>query len=166
MITRPRSAFWPSILASALITVMTVSWAEAALLNGIDCETTENDGELLQCAGRDLANNQKRLDDLVSQTLAALPVPARPLFDQANKAWVSYRDAACQWNAYDMNSGKSLPLIRATCLADLTSARVEEMESGLGPIAGIAAPNTNRPATATPSTTTPATMAAPVPAKP
>jgi len=126
--------------------------ARAAMINGIDCETTEVDAELLQCAGHDLAQNQKRLDDLVAQSLSALPAGAKPLFDQAEKAWVNYRDAACQWNSYDMATNKTSDLIRTTCLADLTSARVEEMEAGLGPTTGSGTPAIPVPSAPSPST--------------
>lgn len=152
-------------VAMLSVSVVLAMPVHAATFNGIDCETTEVDAELLQCAGHDLEQNQKRLEGLVAQSLDALPVGARPLFDQAEKAWVNYRDAACQWNAYDMASGKTSDLIRATCLADLTSARVEEMEAGLGPTTGTNGP----PRVPTPAAPSPNTAIAPpvmTPSKP
>lgn len=98
----------------------------------INCETTVDNNDLLICAKRDLDLAQKRLDGLVKQGMATLPVKARPVFENAQRAWVAYRDADCQWNAYEIESGNSSELIQATCLADLTAARVEELEAGLG----------------------------------
>lgn len=149
-------------LTTAVLLLSTVSPALAATVNGIDCETTEVDSELLQCASHDLAQNQKRLDDLVQQSLAALPPGARPLFDQAQKAWVLYRDAACQWNSYEMQTGKTSDLIRSTCLADLTSARVEELEAGLAPAGDASGAAVPTPTAPSPNTA----IAPPVPLKP
>ena len=124
--------------------------ASEAWAAGPDCETTQNDADLLQCASHDFENSQKRLDALVRQSLAALPAPARPLFDQAEKAWTSYRDAACIWNAYEIQTGTTSDLIRTTCLADLTAARVEELEAGLGAASPGGPPQPTAPSPNTP----------------
>ena len=42
---------------------------------------------------------------------------------EAQRAWLAYRDAACDVHASPYEGGSIQPLIRATCLSDLTAAR-------------------------------------------
>lgn len=42
---------------------------------------------------------------------------------QAQRAWLQYRDAACDVHASPFEGGSIQPLIRATCLAELTAQR-------------------------------------------
>lgn len=103
--------------------------AEAA---GLDCDKAETDADLLTCAKQDLALAQARLDQAVAQSSALLSPQANSLFTTAHRAWVTYRDADCKWNAFDPATGVTSELILAACLADLTGSRAEEVEAGLG----------------------------------
>ena len=42
---------------------------------------------------------------------------------EAQRAWLAYRDAACDVHASPYEGGSIQPLIRATCLSDLTASR-------------------------------------------
>jgi exo-beta-1,3-glucanase (GH17 family)/cellulose synthase/poly-beta-1,6-N-acetylglucosamine synthase-like glycosyltransferase/uncharacterized protein YecT (DUF1311 family) len=98
----------------------------------VDCDTADSDDALLTCARRDLAAANRDLEDRAKRTLALLPATARPAFEAAQGAWRAYRDADCAWNALDPESGTVSDLIRVTCQADLTAARVDELSAGLG----------------------------------
>ncbi len=98
----------------------------------VDCDIAESDNDLLSCARKDLAGADADLQNLAKRTLAMLPPVVRPRFQEAQKAWEAFRDADCAWNAMDPASGQSSELIRVTCQADYTLARVEELEAGLG----------------------------------
>jgi len=98
----------------------------------VDCDTADSDADLMVCARRDLDAATADLDRLAKRTLAALPASVRPAFQEAQRAWQIYRDADCAWNALDPVSGEASELIRVTCVADYTMARVEELAAGLG----------------------------------
>lgn len=98
----------------------------------IDCERTEVESELLACAKADLAAAIKRYETLVPKARTAVPAAGRGLFDTAQQAWLTYRDADCAWNAFDPYTGKSDELMLLTCKADLTLSRIDEIEAGLG----------------------------------
>ncbi|MCX7564978.1 lysozyme inhibitor LprI family protein [Sulfitobacter sp. F26169L] len=42
---------------------------------------------------------------------------------EAQRAWIAYRDIACDAHASPFEGGSMQPLIRATCLSELTAAR-------------------------------------------
>jgi uncharacterized protein YecT (DUF1311 family) len=41
----------------------------------------------------------------------------------AQRAWLAYRDAACEAHASPFEGGSLQPLIRATCLSEITAER-------------------------------------------
>jgi uncharacterized protein YecT (DUF1311 family) len=58
--------------------------------------------------------------------------PARLLRD-SQRAWLKYRDAHCELNAYDNVGGSIYPLVVSGCLADLTRKRTSELADLIGP---------------------------------
>ncbi|WP_269434073.1 lysozyme inhibitor LprI family protein [Pelagovum pacificum] len=45
----------------------------------------------------------------------------------AQRAWITYRDAACEAEAATFEGGSMAPLVRNSCLARLTETRTEDL---------------------------------------
>lgn len=103
--------------------------ASAAAIN---CERTTNPTEILTCAQKDLAANQKKLEALMKRGEKQIPASALPMFRAAQSAWQAYRDAECAWNALDLDNGSTIELARVTCQSDLTASRIDELEASIG----------------------------------
>ncbi len=97
----------------------------------VDCQTTVDSAELLICARIDFDAAEKTVAALERRTLSILRPNGRGVFTQAQAAWKAWRDAECAWNAYDLDSGASDALILATCRADMTMTRVDDLQSAL-----------------------------------
>jgi len=46
----------------------------------------------------------------------------------AQKAWLTYRDATCEFEASEAEGGSMEPALRAACLARLTEQRTKDLE--------------------------------------
>ena len=57
----------------------------------------------------------------------------RKLLRDSQNAWLKYRDAHCELNAYDNVGGSIYPLVVSGCLADLTRKRTSELADLIGP---------------------------------
>jgi len=107
---------------------LALAWPAAA---AIDCQTTVDSAELLVCARIDLEAAEKSVAALERKTLAILRPNGRGVFTDAQTTWKAWRDADCAWNAYDLDSGTSDALILATCRADMTMTRADDLQSAL-----------------------------------
>lgn len=116
---------------AAFLTVAAVETRAQQAPSGIDCETADTDTDLLLCSKGDLAAAEKQLDADLKRVLAQLPKDGRKLLGTVHRNWLAYRDAECAWSAYDIDTSQMSELIRMTCMAELTAARVEEMDSGV-----------------------------------
>ena len=56
-------------------------------------------------------------------------VGARKLLLDGQRAWLKYRDAQCQVEAFDSVGGSIWPLINSGCLAAMTRARTAELKA-------------------------------------
>jgi uncharacterized protein YecT (DUF1311 family) len=97
----------------------------------VNCETAIESADLLTCAQSDLQAAEKRISALERKTLGSLRPNGHGVFSKAQETWKAWRDAECAWNAYDIDSGSTDPLILATCRADMTMTRTDELESAL-----------------------------------
>lgn len=97
----------------------------------VNCDTATESADLMVCAQQDMATAERRVDELERRTLAALRPNGRDVFRKAQETWKAWRDAECAWNAYDLDSGTSDSLILATCRADMTLTRADEIEATL-----------------------------------
>lgn len=129
----PRLHSFCAAMAVAILISSLASAPAAAANTPIDCENTELESELLTCATQDFTAYQRALETLVRKAVKQLPASAQPIFTQAQQAWTAYRDADCAWNAYEIDTGVKSDLIEATCRADLTAARLDEIQAGVGP---------------------------------
>lgn len=89
-----------------------------------ECTAPQTQLLMNMCAGRDY--------DLADAALNAAWGPARSYAKQigqgeallkAQRAWLAYRDAACEVQASPFEGGSIQPLVRLTCLSEVTAAR-------------------------------------------
>ena len=57
----------------------------------------------------------------------ALDVTQEGLLREAQRAWITFRDAACAAEAMDMAGGTAQPMVGTLCLARVTLSRTEDL---------------------------------------
>lgn len=107
-------------LALFLALGLTGSGARAAECDGNATQTALND-----CQGALFAQADAELNALYGQMTARLAADpdTKTRLTTAQRAWLAYRDAECDFAASGVAGGSVAPLIRARCLTDLTRAR-------------------------------------------
>ena len=83
-----------------------------------------------RCAGEAFERADKALNAEWAKATAAYKgdKDAEKLLLDGQRAWLKYRDAQCQMDAYDSIGGSIWPLINSGCLADLTRRRTRELQ--------------------------------------
>jgi len=117
-------------LALALISAPLVLNAQS---DDLDCSDPQTQLELNSCAALDLTHADEDLDhtyQLAMQSwLGGVETPAGQALLAAQDAWLIYRTAHCDAVAQPYEGGSIQPLIRYSCLTELTRARTEAIRA-------------------------------------
>jgi len=92
-----------------------------------------NQMELTECAGQSLARSDKALNGLygeIMQRLGKGSAEAKQLV-QAQRAWIAFRDAECDFAAMGVAGGSIYPMTVANCRDTLTQKRIDDFRSYL-----------------------------------
>ena len=94
-----------------------------------DCDA--NQASMNQCASKEYAAVDAELNSQYKQQMSYLTTPARKkALQDAQKKWVAFRDADCQYQAGKREDGGSMwPLTQAQCLSAQTKVRVEQLKT-------------------------------------
>jgi uncharacterized protein YecT (DUF1311 family) len=93
--------------------------------------TTQTDMNI--CAGKAYAKSDAELNTLYKQIQARLKDDAdtKKLLVSAQKAWIGYRDAECNFSSSTVTGGSVYPFISSTCLDGMTKTRIEDLKGYL-----------------------------------
>ena len=110
---------------------------QAQDLSAVDCSNTVTQLEMNACAEQDWMAADADLNAAYGAALAvmqdldaALPRSARGAeanLRKAQRAWITYRDAACAAEGYAMRGGSAEPLLIYGCRARLTAERTQNL---------------------------------------
>lgn len=108
-----------------------------------NCDDPQVQQEMNWCAGRDFAIADTALNDQWRETSAKMKARDASLEDnpytrdtrpgwyasllEAQRAWLTYRDAHCRVDGYAMRGGSAEALLVATCKTALTNVRTEQL---------------------------------------
>jgi len=88
--------------------------------------------EIVECQKGKLAALDKRLNDAYREALRqAVSDKQREQLRKAQRLWVQYRDANCQY--YELGEGTIARIYGGVCMLDLTRTRAEELEQAVRP---------------------------------
>jgi len=111
-----------------------------------DCIDPQTQMEMTFCAGVDYQEADTALNALWPDVLAAaklndeyvgdmarergVPTTVEALRD-AQRAWIRFRDAQCEFEAYEVFGGTMQPMVGSLCLARLTRERITLLSQAL-----------------------------------
>ncbi|MEZ2249998.1 lysozyme inhibitor LprI family protein [Microcoleus sp.] len=96
-----------------------------------NCKNPQTQTELNICSGIDYRRADQQLNQVYNQVRGIVSANHRPQLILAQKAWISFRDADCQFAQSAVAGGTMAPLITNTCRTDLTKKRISELNSYL-----------------------------------
>lgn len=95
-----------------------------------DCGAAQTQADLTLCAARAAQEADDALNALYRQMRARLAGDDHTavLLTTAQRAWIAYRDAECDFMSAGVTGGSIYPMIRAGCVEDLTRARADDFK--------------------------------------
>jgi uncharacterized protein YecT (DUF1311 family) len=125
-----RIAFACLFVAVLLVAGVPASIAHAA--EGCDIPG-KSQAELNDCYGNVYKKADAELNGLYRQITSRLKddKPTTKLLVTAQRAWVAFRDAECDFSASGVSGGSAYRMILAICLNGLTSKRIDDFKNYL-----------------------------------
>lgn len=131
-------------VASRFRTLAVVALGGAALLagpalaqDGPDCNDAQTTADMVTCADRDYKAADKELNEVWRTTLSVVEqaqkleggtVDLVGKLRDAQRAWIAFRDAECALEAAQVAGGTMEPVVKITCLHDLTTRRTADLK--------------------------------------
>jgi uncharacterized protein YecT (DUF1311 family) len=125
-----------------LVTATLLLAASAGIAHAADCRDPQSNYDMKVCANEDWKKADGELNAAYRKALAearksdrstksvqgyeSMPDSEAMLRD-AQRAWVSFRDANCKYQYQIYYGGSHAPLAHVLCMADMTKARVKEL---------------------------------------
>lgn len=129
-----------------LLLAALVSGQRAHADDSPDCIDPQTQMEMTYCAGVDYEEADADLNALWPKIVAAakendeyvaemardrgVPTTLEALRN-AQRAWITFRDAQCEYEAYEVFGGTMQPMVGSLCLARLTRERIEVLSRAL-----------------------------------
>ena len=92
------------------------------------CDNAQTTVEMRDCAGKEYQKADAELNQVYKQLMASLSDRAHQAsLRTAQQAWLKYRDANCEFDAFENLGGTIYPVVYNSCLAAMTRARTKEL---------------------------------------
>lgn len=99
-----------------------------------DCmDTATSQGQMNSCAGKTYQEADKMLNDAYRRALARVSADAaaKKKLITAQKAWIVFRDAECNFVVSGVGEGSAGPMVKLGCLEALTTHRTDTLQKYL-----------------------------------
>ncbi|MGE0884849.1 MAG: lysozyme inhibitor LprI family protein [Blastocatellales bacterium] len=93
------------------------------------CGDLMTQGEMNRCAQDEYRKADAELNKVYQQVMAKLTPEHKAKLKTAQLAWIQFRDAHCECEAFTFDGGSMQPLIRFTCLDSETQHRINQLKS-------------------------------------
>ena len=103
----------------------------APAARALDCENAATQAEMNACAGERYEQSDATLNQRYREAMDRLDddEQARSSLRKAQRAWIAFRDAHCDFMTSGSRDGSIYPALQAGCLADLTDERTQELNT-------------------------------------
>lgn len=135
-----------TIKATFLAGILLLAAMPASAQEDVDCANAVTQADMNICANEEYEAADTELNTVYKQTVAAMRAKDEELADisadyvgaeealkKAQRAWIGYRDGQCELAGFEARGGSLEPMLVSGCLAQLTTARTEELKALLEP---------------------------------
>lgn len=90
------------------------------------------DAQLKECDAREMKRAEDDLNKVVQETLDAVDSnPRRELLRKAQRNWLAFREAECEFRGSAVGQVPIAPLLKNKCVIDQTSLRVDQLKTAV-----------------------------------
>ncbi|MFC0399484.1 lysozyme inhibitor LprI family protein [Paraburkholderia rhizosphaerae] len=118
-----------ALIACAVTTALFAS--HSVLAAQPDCANATDQATMTQCANSSLKASDAKLNQTFHALQAKVSKPGKDKLQKAQRAWITWRDAQCDFNTLGSSGGSIHTLAQASCLDDLTQAQTKLLSSQL-----------------------------------
>jgi uncharacterized protein YecT (DUF1311 family) len=93
------------------------------------CASPLTQFDMNQCAGKAFRAADATMNQVYRRLVLMLDEDEKAQLKEAQTAWLKYRDTNCEFVADQYKGGSIRPLIKATCLGDMTKRRTTELKT-------------------------------------
>lgn len=121
-----------SKLFTAALLVLAIQPWPSALAQRQPTRATDCEGELPQqqmnyCAAQEYWERDAELNRIYQPFKRSLSLAEQNLLTESALAWITFRDAECQFRAARYEGGSLQPFVQARCMTELTNNRIAEL---------------------------------------
>lgn len=113
------------IFGTAILLLLTVP-AQAGDRN-VDCNNATNQNDMNYCAEEDFNKADKALNAAYKTAMADMDAAMKAKLKAAQRAWVAFRDAECDYESMSEEGGSMQPMVYSGCRARLTKDRTQDL---------------------------------------
>ena len=110
----------------ALLLALGNAQSQGSKTESEDCSGANSTMEIVQCLSRLAAAWDRRLNAAYREQMSTLEPPRAELLRTAQRLWIQYRDANCEW--YAAGEGTISRVEAAECMRSMTERRARELE--------------------------------------
>ena len=97
----------------------------------VNCNNPQTTLEMRVCAGKSYEAADKKLNQVYRQLRPKLNAKQQKRLVDAQTAWIQFRDKSCAFEAGEVEGGTLEPVLKLSCLTDVTQQRVKNLEGYL-----------------------------------
>lgn len=109
------------LVFSSLITISSQSNASD------NCNNLKTQLEMNACAANEYQREDAKLNEYYKELAGKLGPSEKERLKAAQRAWIKFRDLQCELEASRYEGGSIRPLVRSSCLAQVTKQRNEDL---------------------------------------
>lgn len=98
------------------------------IAQNVNCNSPQTTLEMRVCAGQSYEKADKKLNQVYRQLKPKLGTSQQKKLVDAQRAWIQFRDKTCAFSGAFAEGGTLEPVLRTSCLADVTEQRVKDLE--------------------------------------
>ncbi|MFC4207792.1 lysozyme inhibitor LprI family protein [Vreelandella malpeensis] len=122
-----RSTALALTLSSAFFMTFFMTFAVAGE-SETSCDDATTQANMNRCAGQAYQTADSDLNEAYQTLIEPLEGDARQALVTAQRAWIAFRDAECDYAAQGVAGGSAEPMVRNQCLTTLTRERTRTLD--------------------------------------
>ena len=93
------------------------------------CSNAQTQAQMDVCAANEYRTATDTINNLYKETFKRYDPQGQDLLRKSERAWISFRDAECDFRTAGSKGSTIWPMIHAQCLTELTRARIKQLEA-------------------------------------
>lgn len=96
-----------------------------------DCQDEMSTYDIYSCEAAKLKVEDARLNANYKSLMAKLDIIGKGKLKAAQRAWITFKDADCTYQADEMRDGSFAKVLLVSCLSSMTKERADALQDGV-----------------------------------